>query len=247
MSDEFKQQISESFVNLSRIFNDLGQKDPYYSVLSDPKYMTKNLTDENLDQFYASGHSDVTFLFEAIARCGLEIGSGEALDFGCGVGRVTLPLAKRFAAVTGCDISESNLVVASGTAEKQGLTNVQFIKSEVDLVHQLGTQRFELIYSIIVLQHMIPPLMKLYIGQFFRLLKSGGVAFFQLPTGGQGYHFSQNKLQESIQSQTVQIHALPIREVLGIIHAEGCRIVDLLELDCVGPGWDSHIFVVLKP
>lgn len=247
MSDDFKQKVTESFVNLSKIFNDLGQKDPYYSVLSDTKYMTKNLTDETISQFYESGRNNVALMVDTINQSGLQIGTGEALDFGCGVGRVTLSLADRFDAVTGCDISESNLAVASKAAEERGVSNVRFVKNEVNLVQQLGGDRFDLIYSVIVLQHMIPPLMRLYIGQFFRLLKTGGIAFFQLPTGGQNYQFNQHKLHESIESQTVQIHALVFRDVFEIIHSEGCRIVDLLEFDCVGPGWNSYIFVVVKP
>ncbi len=247
MSDDFKQKITESFLNLSRVFNDLGRQEPYYSVLSNPKYRTENLTDERLDQFYASGRSNVVNMIEAIERCGVTLGQGEALDFGCGVGRITLPLAEHFGAVTGCDISDGNLAVAMDAAKKQGLSNIRFVKNEVDLVQQMGNQRFDLIYSILVLQHMIPPLIQLYIGQFLRLLKSGGIAYFQLPTGGKNYRLDPDKLQESIQSQIVQIHALPMRKVFEIIYTEECRILDLFELDCVGPGWDSHIFVVLKP
>lgn len=247
MRNDSSQKITESFLNLHHIFNAIGKTDPYYSVLSDPKYITKNLTDDSLSQFHASGFQEVAFLIETIAQCGIPLETGEALDFGCGVGRVTIPLCRRFASVVGCDISTGNLSIGLNEAKNKGLSNVQFVKNEFNLIRQFGEERFDLIYSMIVLQHMIPPLMKIYISQFARMLKPGGIAFFQLPTSGADYSFDQHKLQESIQSQTVQIHALAFRELFKIINSEGCQIVDLFERDCVGPGWDSYIIVMTKP
>jgi len=46
----------------------------------------------------------------------------------------------------------------------------------------LGQRRFDLIYSDLVLQHMLPALSLSYIDEFLRLLAPGGLLVFQLPS-----------------------------------------------------------------
>ena len=49
---------------------------------------------------------------------------GDALDFGCGVGRLVLPLARRYRTVVGIDISDAYIAEAVRNRDKHGLTNI---------------------------------------------------------------------------------------------------------------------------
>jgi trans-aconitate methyltransferase len=77
-----------------------------------------------------------------------------ALDFGCGVGRLTAPLARRAGAVVGVDIAPTMLQHARQRCTECGLLNTSFARSDPQLTEVGGT--FDFIHSFIVFQH-IPP------------------------------------------------------------------------------------------
>ena len=73
----------------------LGQLDPYWAVLGQDAYRRRNMSDDQLARFLESGEAYVEHLWR---RCREAFGTSfspvRALDFGCGVGRVALPMAK---------------------------------------------------------------------------------------------------------------------------------------------------------
>ena len=76
----------------------------------------------------------------------------EILDFGGGMGLLTLPLAKQAKSVTLVDISEKMLEQARLKAEQQEIKNIQFLEQNL-LVKPLE-QEFDLIVVCRVLHHM---------------------------------------------------------------------------------------------
>ena len=52
-----------------------------------------------------TGEREIALLFHRLAALQLPVPHGQALDFGCGVGRLTQALARRVARVVGADIS----------------------------------------------------------------------------------------------------------------------------------------------
>ena len=79
-----------------RDWQQFGQTDPYWAVITVDDYRKDNLTADGLDRFYDSGETHVRWFFDVVRR---HIDEGfaprSALDFGCGVGRLALPLARR--------------------------------------------------------------------------------------------------------------------------------------------------------
>jgi 2-polyprenyl-3-methyl-5-hydroxy-6-metoxy-1,4-benzoquinol methylase len=75
-----------------------------------------------------------------------------ALDFGCGVGRLLIPLSKLCEEVVGIDVSDSMLAKADEEFKKRDIHNFQLIKSDDDL--SLLNGKFDFIHSYIVLQHI---------------------------------------------------------------------------------------------
>jgi 2-polyprenyl-3-methyl-5-hydroxy-6-metoxy-1,4-benzoquinol methylase len=133
----------------------LGRVDPYWAVISNDAYHGQRLTDQQLAAFLKSGSDHVDDIWRT---CRHEFGDAFAprhvLDFGCGVGRVTLPLARRVDSVVAIDIADSMLSVARELLERHAITNVQLVKGDATLSATLGP--FDLVHSVIVLQH-IPP------------------------------------------------------------------------------------------
>ena len=131
-------------------WNELAQREPYFAVITDRRYLRDNLDESARRQFFESGEADVERLLATINQVGEVFTPGSALDFGCGVARLTLPLARRVERVTGCDISPAMLAIARQNAEQAGATNVTFV-SKLDDVRG---QQFDFICSLLVFQHM---------------------------------------------------------------------------------------------
>jgi SAM-dependent methyltransferase len=134
--------------------------------------------------FFRIGVGEVDEVFAFLKRNRIELPVLKTcLDFGCGVGRITQALASRFEKVVGIDISPSMLEHANSYRLK--MANTTYVLSKTpELERTLGRNRFDLIYSNITLQHLDCTLQKQYIRQFARILKSNGLAIFQIPSQG---------------------------------------------------------------
>jgi ubiquinone/menaquinone biosynthesis C-methylase UbiE len=141
-----------------------GEVDPYYGVLSSDSYRRENLTDRALEEFFASGEEYVEWLFEQLG----EPKPRTSLDFGCGVGRVLVALAGRCEEVTGVDVSPAMLAECRSVCEKRNVRNVR-------LTEHLPDERFDLVHSTIVLQHLHPVEGYRLIGELARRVAVGGV------------------------------------------------------------------------
>ncbi|WP_420139768.1 bifunctional 2-polyprenyl-6-hydroxyphenol methylase/3-demethylubiquinol 3-O-methyltransferase UbiG [Sphingomonas sp.] len=76
-----------------------------------------------------------------------------ALDVGCGAGLLSEPLARLGAQVTGIDAAPENVDVARAHAAEQGLT-IDYRSGEVE---QLSGERFDLVVSMEVIEHVADP------------------------------------------------------------------------------------------
>lgn len=129
-----------------------GQKDPHYGVFTSDKFRKGNI-DDNIEQFYESGRSYIDFIIKNIREhLDNNFQPDRCLDFGCGVGRLTIPLSAICNYVLGVDVSKSMLQEAKSNCDKRGLLNVEFIKSDDQLSNILGNYNF--INSFIVFQHI---------------------------------------------------------------------------------------------
>ena len=149
-------------------WNELARREPYYAVLTDPRFLRANLTDDARRAFFATGDADVDALLETIGAAP----SSTALDFGCGVGRLTLALARRVASVTGCDVAPDMVAEARRNAAILGVANSEFVAS----LDALADRRFDLVCSLIVFQHIPVREGLATLTRLLRLLAPGGVA-----------------------------------------------------------------------
>lgn len=128
-----------------------GREDPYFGVVTFERFSKANIT-ENRTEFFAMGEQ---FVADTLARVEDNFGPlkrGDVLDFGCGVGRLTLPLAREFDSAVGLDVAPSMLAEADNNAREFGITNARFALSD-DLLSAAPGQ-FDFVNSYIVLQHI---------------------------------------------------------------------------------------------
>lgn len=169
---------ANEFRHLQETWDALGAEDPLWAVLSAAGTRGNRW---NPQEFFATGQAEIAALFDDLATRGLPMQHGRALDFGCGVGRLTQALATRFDRVDGVDIAES-MVAAARRFNRHGDRCIYHVNERADL-SLFADGVFDLIYSRITLQHIPPEFTRLYITEFARVLSPGGVAVLHIPDG----------------------------------------------------------------
>jgi SAM-dependent methyltransferase len=162
---------------LQKAWNEAGKTDPFWAVLSDPQ---KKGNRWEIDEFFQTGVTEVDELMRHLESLRLGVAREHALDFGCGPGRLSQALGRYFDHVDGVDISPSMIELAR---QHNRLENrVEYRVNDRDDLQLFPTGTFDLVYSSLTLQHVKPALMRRYLQEFFRILRPGGVAVFQLPS-----------------------------------------------------------------
>ena len=84
------------FDNTDKNWEYYGKKSPYYGVLTHDDYRTENLSGDTVDNFFKSGDEYINYVANTIHHhISKEFSPKKVLDFGCGVGRLLIPLAKK--------------------------------------------------------------------------------------------------------------------------------------------------------
>jgi SAM-dependent methyltransferase len=164
--------------SLAHTWDVLGERDPLWAVLTKPGTRGGRWDPE---EFFKDGEAQVDAALGLIEDdIGWALGTSRALDFGCGVGRLTQALCHRFDHVDGVDIAPS-MIRGAERFNRFGDRCIYHLNARDDLA-LLPDRSFDLIYSTYVLQHMHPDFAERYVQEFVRLLSPGGLALFQMPT-----------------------------------------------------------------
>ena len=156
-----------------------GRDDPYFGVLTEERYRSKNLDDAARADFFATGEAHVEQVLSTIARhVAPDLRIDRALDFGCGVGRLLLPFGNRFKEVAGVDISEDYLAETAANARKAGLSNLQLV-THLEELSAKGLD-YDLLHSCIVFNHIPMPTGLKLLGQMANMARDGGVVAVQM-------------------------------------------------------------------
>jgi SAM-dependent methyltransferase len=138
-------------LNTDKAWRKWGVDDPYFGVLADHRFATARI-DDSRDAFFASGRGFVAWLLTQVDRHYGPTPRRRALDHGCGVGRLTLPLAKAFDEVVALDVAPGMLAEAEANATRAGVANIRFAAADDRLSHADG--QFDFVNSHLVLQHV---------------------------------------------------------------------------------------------
>jgi 2-polyprenyl-3-methyl-5-hydroxy-6-metoxy-1,4-benzoquinol methylase len=110
------------------------------------------LDPEGRERFFDGARPQIESLAARIqAHTGGTLDSRRVLDYGCGVGRMALPLAERCQHVYGLDVSPAVLREADDIAKRMELTNVEWMDAG-RLAELSGC--YDLVLSFFVFQHI---------------------------------------------------------------------------------------------
>jgi len=219
--------LADILTNLARYWSEIGTQAPHWSVLTEKRFLPDNI-EAHRDTFFGSGGWDVRVLEATLARIGRNFSEfRHGVDYGCGVGRITVHLAERLPRLTGVDISAPHLTLAAEELQRRGHSHVGLAQARVDRL--MPVPGCDLWYSRIVLQHNPPPVIMEILRQAFTALHPGGVAVFQVPTYIRGYAFNVAGYLADEPGTLMEMHAVPQAAVLALADSHGCVLRDIRE------------------
>lgn len=219
-----------------RDWDELGSIDPEWAILSDAARKDGGW---DRDEFLATGPRDIAEALERFAQLPSP-SYGIALDFGCGLGRLTRALAGPFGSAVGVDISPS--MVNGAERMNADLGNVSFaVNDRADLTEIAEDGSFDLVFSFIALQHVSSrEAIASYITDFVRILRPGGLVAFQLPSwispikriqpkrhmyrALRGIGVPTATLHGTLQLHPMAMRFLPVDEVLEVLTSAGAEV-----------------------
>ncbi|MGI8847289.1 MAG: class I SAM-dependent methyltransferase [Candidatus Dormibacteria bacterium] len=221
-----------------------GRNDPLWAILAEPG---KRGGRWDIGEFFATGRADITELMARFHELGVEP-SGRALDFGCGVGRLTEALADHYERVDGVDVSEAMVRGAREHTTHPGAAH--YHANVAGNLRLFGDGVFDLVHSRIVLQHVGRELARAYLQESVRVLRPGGILHFQLPTSprwnaaGIVVRCVPQPLMNRV--RTMRMEGMSERRVRGLIGAMGLELLDVGADDAGGPRWNSRHYTARK-
>jgi len=237
---------------LQRNWDELARTDPLWAVLTDP-YKRGNRWDA--EEFFETGAREIDALIHYIESLRVNLPRRKALDFGCGVGRLSQPLADHFEEVWGVDIAPSMI----GLARKYNRygDRCKYRVNHTDDLRVFSDDSFDLVYSLLTLQHMPPYYAKGYIKEFLRVLQPGGLLVFQMAGRPAAVlrQFLRRLLPHSLilayhklrYGHPIEMYGIPREKMVAFLQDNGARVLDVREDTSAGAGWTSFRYSALKP
>lgn len=240
-------QLAQMVGHVERTWEALGREDPHWSVVTEDRFRAGAIGD-NEEAFYASGAASLARMEAAVARAHVRLDQAHrCLELGCGVGRVSVHLARRFSEVIACDISAPHIALARQAAAKPGAGEITFVKlttlAEIDAL-----PKFDVFFSVLTLQHNPPPVIAHLLRSILTRLAPGGIGYFQVPTYRADYQFvAEDYLANLAEGPVMEMHVLPQDALFAVIEDAGCRLLEIREDDGAGtPLMVSHAVLVAK-
>lgn len=204
-------------------WNTFGEEDPLWAVCAIPEKKNNNWDEQ---EFFNTGVGKISQLVQWMDDNNLPTRRSTALDFGCGVGRLTQALCDHFDWCVGVDIAPSMVEKAKGY-NRHG-KNCTYRLNESDDLQAFRDGTFDLIYTEHVLQHIRPQVALRYISEFIRVLRPGGLAFFHCPSDPPTYAYPPDGIAcnveatvESVAMEHMTMATIPIRVTNVCTHPIG--------------------------
>jgi len=167
----------ETLNDIKKNWDEFAKIDPLWSILPIPE---KKGNRWSLNELFETGRQEIKSVIEYTETLRIKIDKNKALDFGCGVGRLTQALSIYFSECYGVDISSEMLLLANRYNQYGG--RCKYILNTTNDLKIFEDSFFDFIYSNIVFQHMPPVYTLGYIREFLRIIKRDGAMVFQITT-----------------------------------------------------------------
>lgn len=201
----------------------LAVKHPYFAVITDPTYESG----PNYN-FWNSGEITAKWICDDLSSIGLNPKELSACELGSGVGRVMFGIHDKVKDVTGFDVSNEMLWIS----RKRFGSFLSFIKFA-----GFFPGYYDLVYSIIVLQHNPPAVIIQLLNEMFK--SSLKAVWFQLP-------LPTDNEDEEPPIPCIPMYGLSEDVVEGIGHANGFKLAFKNSNDSAGPTIESRHYLFIK-
>ena len=125
-------------------WEDWGEVDPLFAILTEPKYRHGG---GDVNEFLQGGQGAVRDLLQQTDHWQIGISRDSALDFGCGVGRLTGGLADHFRRVVGVDVAPSMLDTARTLHARRD--NCEFALNEANDLRWIPDTSFDFVLCLL--------------------------------------------------------------------------------------------------
>ena len=239
-----------------------GRQNPFWAILT-------NDGGWDQEEFFETGKATVAAVMSALDADGVGVRRARALDFGCGAGRLTRALGRYYGESIGVDIARSMIDLA--TELNEGHPGCRFVLNERGDLSQFEDASFDLVLSLITLQHMRPEYAKGYIREFVRLLRPDGVLVMQIPgeripkASEALLHRRARRwlaalvpaaLRERVRQARyrrrlavrpkMEMYAIPPAEVVAFVEALGARAIRVVHEGDISGHWTSVRYTIGK-
>jgi SAM-dependent methyltransferase len=227
-----------------RYWDGRARTDPLWAILS---YPDKSGGRWNVEDFFATGVAEIGNVMRAAERLGLPKSRKTALDFGCGIGRLTQPLADHFEQVHGLDVSPAMLDLAAQHNRKGDRCRYHW--NPEPALRGFTDRSADLIYSKITLQHIPPRHVRRYLIEFMRVLADGGLLIFQLP--GKPLCGRVVSVFRSLYSSLqlpwpTYMNGISPKQVVVLLENCGGRVLEVQGNRDAGPGFESFEYLLTR-
>jgi len=245
----------DSYLNrLQKNWEELAKDDPLWAILTSPEKKGRKWSPED---FFETGKTEIEKLICVLQETKINYSNQKALDFGCGIGRLTQPLGEYFNKVIGVDISNKMIEYAQRYNYKDNCT---FLTNENFDLKTFEANSFDFIYTNIVLQHIYPKFVFTYLMEFIRVLKQDGLLIFQLPdrTINPFINFVRNNLLSQKYfyklylvikygfNPVIETYCIRKNKIIEFLNSNGGFVFRVEENRNAGPKWISYTYYVRK-
>jgi 2-polyprenyl-3-methyl-5-hydroxy-6-metoxy-1,4-benzoquinol methylase len=219
-------------------FDEFSAREPYFAALTDPRFLRANLTPAHEREFFGTGEALVDWMF-AIIEAGLVPGFAPVamLEYGCGPGRLAIPLSRRAGSVTAIDRSPPMLEIARREAERRGAGHIAFDTPDA---FRAQSRKFDLVVCYHVLQRLPRREGLSLVEELVNRIGPGGVGVFQwlMATGASAgkqatrwarehlpaVNSAVNRLRKKPSNDPfIPTHPYALDDLLSVLRAAGCR------------------------
>ncbi len=230
-----------------------GEQDPLWGILAWPD---KDDNRWDSESFFQTGVEEIAEVLAYVRGLHVQIDAQSALDFGCGVGRLSQALAAHFQQVHGVDISSSMLELAAHY--NQYSDRCQYHLNTAKDLSLFANNTFDFVYSNITLQHMPPRYAESYILELLRVLKPNGILMFQIPSAPKrrARKFIQplrpTRAWRAYQKlrygdlPTMDMYGIKRDKILRLLVSNGGHVLDVQADDNADTQWESYRYCVTK-
>jgi 2-polyprenyl-3-methyl-5-hydroxy-6-metoxy-1,4-benzoquinol methylase len=200
------------------------------------------------EEIFTQGEAYLDRVERRFAELGTPVAhTGTALDFGCGVGRVLVPMASRYGATVGVDVAQTMLDEAR--RHLAGRPADLRAYDGVDVDGCLGDLRFDVLHTTRTVQHIPPADGMRILDNLLQRLRAGGVALVQAPMCAPrtlfhrlnavrersgllirlGHLLAGSHTEFKVSDPVHHWHLYSADQLLPLFHAAGCEVrwVDL--------------------